>query len=87
MQYNPQENIWVLVDSIPQSISLATCATVWRDKIFVCGSSCSGGDQSCYMLDLSAVKSKEATVSPRWVAVQKLPKFSGFLQSSATVEI
>ncbi|GLJ04650.1 hypothetical protein SUGI_0000610 [Cryptomeria japonica] len=90
MQYNAQENVWCVVDSIPQSISVATCATVWRDKIFVSGSACSGGEQACYMLDLSTVKSKEAisiSNSPKWLAVQKPPKFSGFVLSSATVEI
>uniref|UniRef100_A0A0C9RXD3 TSA: Wollemia nobilis Ref_Wollemi_Transcript_6185_1785 transcribed RNA sequence n=1 Tax=Wollemia nobilis TaxID=56998 RepID=A0A0C9RXD3_9CONI len=84
MQYNSKENIWGVVDSVPDSVSVAMCATVWRNKIFVSGTVCNGGDQASYMFDPNI---KEEESSRRWIAVNRPQYFSGFVQSAVTVEI
>uniref|UniRef100_A0A0D6R9I4 F-box domain-containing protein n=1 Tax=Araucaria cunninghamii TaxID=56994 RepID=A0A0D6R9I4_ARACU len=84
MQYNPKENMWGVVDSVPDSVSVAMCATVWRNKILVSGTACNGGDQASFMFD---PKIKEDESSRRWTAVYRPQYFAGFVQSAVTVEI
>jgi len=77
MSYNRKENIWELVASLPGDMNIVTCATVWRDKIFVSGSACSGGDQVVYLLDNSW----------KWTPIERPHEFEGFAQSAVTVEM
>lgn len=77
MFYNSKENVWEVAASLPGDMKIATCATVWRDKIFVSGSACSGGDQVCYMLDNSW----------KWVPIERPHDFEGFAQSAITLEM
>ena len=37
MKYDGEKNVWTAVASLPQSVVFATCATQWRDWIFVSG--------------------------------------------------
>jgi hypothetical protein len=37
MKYDGEKNVWTVVASLPQSVVFATCATQWRDWIFVSG--------------------------------------------------
>ena len=78
MRYNSKENIWEAVASLPECMDdVATCATVWRDKIFVSGSTYKSGKQVCYLFDDSG----------KWVHIERPHDFVGFVQSAITVEM
>jgi len=78
MRYNGKENVWEVVASLPQCMDdVATCATVWHDKIFVSGSTYKSGEQVCYMFDNSG----------KWVHIERPHDFVGFVQSAITVEM
>lgn len=77
MSYNSKENVWEVVASLPVEMQIVTCATVWRDKIFVSGSACSGADQLSYMFDNSG----------KWVPIERPQDFGGFVQSATSVEM
>jgi len=77
MSYNSKENVWEVVASLPEGMNVATCATVWRGKIFVSGSACSTGVQVSYMLDNSG----------KWTAIERPHDFVGFVQSAITIEM
>jgi hypothetical protein len=77
MRYNSKENVWELVASLPECMDVTTCATLWRDKIFVSGSTNSWGEQVCYMFDNSG----------KWVPIDRPHDFVGFVRSAITVEM
>eukprot|EP01018_Ginkgo_biloba_P021037 Gb_35243 [translate_table: standard] len=84
MKYNAKDNVWSVVDSLPESIRVSPCAAVWREKMFVSGSSCNGGEQACYIFD---PQTKADPTSARWVALERAQNFAGFVQSAASLEI
>jgi len=77
MRYNRKQNFWEVVASLPESMDVATCATMWRDKIFVSGSTTRWGEQVCYMFDDSG----------KWVPIERPHDFEGLVQSAITVEL
>jgi hypothetical protein len=77
MRYNGKENAWELVASLPESMEVATCATVWRDKVFVSGSTSRWGEQVFYMFDNPG----------KWVPIENSHDFLGFVQNAITVEM
>jgi N-acetylneuraminic acid mutarotase len=81
LSYNSKENVWEVVGCLPECMNVATCATVWGNKIFVSGSAYSVGEQVCYMFD-----SKEGN-STRWVPTERPHDFVGIVQSAITVEV
>lgn len=77
IRYNGKENVWEVAATLPESMDVATCATVWRDKIFVIGSTSRWGEQVFYTLERHG----------KWVPVEKPHDFVGFVQNAITVQI
>lgn len=76
-RYNCKDNFSEVVAPLPENMEVATCATAWRDKIFVSGSTSRWGEQVCYMFDNSG----------KWVPLEKPHDFEGFVQGAITVEL
>jgi len=77
MRYNSKENVWEVVATLPESMDVATCATMWRDKIFISGSTQRWGEQLCCMLDNSG----------KWIPIERPHDFVGFIQCAILVDI
>jgi len=77
MRYNGKENVWEVVTSLPEGMEVATCGTVWRDKIFVSGSTSRWGEQVCYMFHDSG----------KWVSIERPHDFVRFVQNAIIVEM
>jgi len=76
-RYNGDRNFWEVMASLPEGMDVVTCATMWRDKIFVCGSTSRWGEQVCYMFHSSG----------KWVPIERPHDFQGFVQNAITVEL
>eukprot|EP00253_Pinus_taeda_P031635 PITA_31635 len=77
MRYNGNENFWEVMAFVPESVDVVICATVWRDKIFVIGSTNPWGEQVCYMFDNCG----------KWVPIDRPHDFVEFVQVAITVEM
>lgn len=77
MRYNGKETVWEVVASLPETMDVATCATVWHDDIFVSGSTSRWGEQVCYKLHNSG----------KWVPIDRPPGFEGFIKSAINGEL
>lgn len=77
LRYNCKENVWESVASLPEKMDVVTCATIWRDNIFVSGTTSCWGEQVCYMFHNSG----------KWVPIDRPHDFEGFVQSAITVEL
>ena len=73
ISYKSKENVWEVVACLPKSMNVASCATVWRDRIFVSGSAQTVDKQVCYMLE-----NKEGNLE-RWVPIERAQNFVGFV--------
>jgi hypothetical protein len=80
MIYEAEKNVWSAVASLPQYIPFFTCATQWRDQIFVGTVDGSAIAPNSYMFNPSTRRLIEFNVDGAGA-------FAGTVVSAATMEI